>query len=205
MKLKSSFFSTLAAGAVLTITAISAPANAAVVTGSLNIDQLSGVRGISTNQIDFDNTDGFFSVDANSTGTFASLVGNNVTFLQDIGLPFSGEFNFLKVDDGSPLGIIFRVTGLQDPEAKQVGRGQAFSSVLLGKFISGDDATPTSLDNFLIAGTNKSNNTSSILLSIDADANPAAVPTPALLPGLFGMGAAAMRKRRASAEAASEA
>lgn len=191
MKLKALTFGTLAASTVIFASTVISPAEAATVTGTLNFAKDGGVNSITNSKVDFVNTNDFFSVGQTSTGTFAGLKGSGVTILNDITLPFSGAFDFLKVN----AGPTFRVTGFGTNGVQTFNGLSAFGGNVLGNFIFDGDNTPVKPSSFILAFDSSDGDFANI--SIKAD-DAAAVPTPALLPGLVGMGIAALRKRKSA-------
>ena len=190
---------TLAVGAVVASTAVS-PAQAAGIRGTLNFTEVGGplVNSVSATNVDFNNSFGISKVDGSSSGSFASLVGKKITILNDINVAnFPGNLDFLSVDSG-PL---FVLTDLLDAEFRQRdGRG-TFEANVRGFFTDGTSSMPVSSRSFFIAvnTVGGGNNRDNIDFSIET------VPTPALLPGLIGMGVAALRKRKSEELAAEEA
>jgi hypothetical protein len=191
MKLKSLTFGTLAASTVIFASTVVAPAQAATVTGTLRVTESAGVNSITTNAVDFDNTPNFFAVRGNSTGTFAGLGGNGVTILQDLTAPLTSAFDFLQVENGVD-DIFFNITGLA-PFGPQAS-GDLFRYNVFGNFRLGTTNTPVKPSSFVLALDPSLDGSGFTNISISAAAAP--VPTPALLPGLVGMGVAALRKRK---------
>jgi hypothetical protein len=187
MNLKTLTFGTLAASTVIFASTVVSPAQAATVTGTLNIDQTTGVNSVTSSGIDFNNTPNFFSVSSSSTDTFAGFSGSGVT-ISDLPFSFSSPFDFIKV----AAGPTFRITGLSDSvfTSTPSGNVNSFFATVRGNFVFGGDSTPVTDDSFLVS--TRFTNGSFTDISIEA----APVPTPALLPGLVGMGIAALRKRK---------
>jgi hypothetical protein len=191
MNLKTLTFGTLAASTVIFASTVVAPAQAATVTGTLNFAKDGNVANITSSQIDFNNTADFFSVGNTSTGTFAGLQGNGITILNDLTLPFSSAFDFLQVNGGPT----FRITGLsnssfQNPSGSNFS---LFSANVLGNFIDAGDITPGQSNSFIVTAQSDFGKFTNVSINSSV---PAPVPTPALLPGLVGMGIAALRKRK---------
>jgi hypothetical protein len=193
MKLKALTFGTLAASTVLFTSAVVSSAEAATVTGTLNFAKDAGVRSITNSKVDFRNVNNFFSVGETSTGTFAGLRGDGITILNDINLSSSGPFDFLRVDNGGS-GIVFRVTGFGTTTVQVFNGVSTFSGNILGNFILDGDSTPVKSDSFILTARNGGSSSVGVSLRSTAEA----VPTPALLPGLVGMGIGALRKRKSA-------
>lgn len=194
MKLKSLILGAVAAGSMVAVSTVASSAQAASVGGSLFVDQSGsgGVLAVDSNGVDFAQTPNFFKVTDQSTGDFAPFRGSSVvTVLQDLPRTFTSAFNFLKVDDGSVDGILVRVTGLvADPGFT----GNSYFANLTGGFVSGGTFTPIKDESFTFAAKISNPGFSNEFVDIAIGAQ--AVPTPALLPGLVGMGVAALRKRK---------
>lgn len=190
---------TLAVGAVVASSVVS-PAEAASIRGTLNFTEVGGplVNEVSLTTVDFNNTRGIFEVAGSSTGTFSRLVGNAITILSDIDLTtFSGSLPFLSVD-GGPL---FTVTAFTDTDFRIRNGRETFEANVRGFFSDGPNSIPVKPTSFFIAvnTTGGGNTRDNVDFSIET------VPTPALLPGLVGMGVAAFRKRKSEEEETVEA
>ena len=196
MTLTTKKFCALVAGAAMAAT-IAIPAEAATVTGSLEFTGFDVINSISSSGVDFDNSANTFFVSNTSTGTFASLVGNGITIVQDLTIPVNGPFTFFEVSGGPS----FRVDNVDNIMFASSGEQQQLTVNVLGSFISGGDETPANPSSFLITLDNSVGNVAAF--SIESSVRSA--PTPALLPGLLGMGAATLRKRKlAAAKAGTE-
>ncbi|MBD2109826.1 PTPA-CTERM sorting domain-containing protein [Nodosilinea sp. FACHB-13] len=214
MSFKAFISSTAIAGTVITGTmVVSAPAEAATIVGgsTLNLSNTDiiggGVKRVGNN-LDFfsftnpftGNTSGQFTGVSASTGSFTN---SNITSLipplpriQDLVLVASGPnlftisgpiANFITgVNLGSApfSNVNFNLTSF-------VWNSSTGSADLAGIFVSGSDSIAA---RGLFTSQLNSVNPSSYSLSITA------VPTPALLPGIIGMGVAALRRRREEAE-----
>lgn len=202
MRLKALTFGTLAASTVIFASMVISPAEAATVTGTLEFSKFGSVNSITGSGVDLVKTPNFFSVADSSNGTFEGLRGKGITILNDITFPTSpsfSPFDFLKVDNGG-TGITFSVTGfgpnfLQGPNY--------VAGTLLGNFRLDGDITLAKSDSFGFAFLSPTG--SSVAgFSIGSTGMrvvptpPTPVPTPALLPGLVGMGIAALRKRKSA-------
>jgi hypothetical protein len=181
MKLKSLTFGTLAASTVIFASTVVAPAQAATVTGTLNFTKTGGVNSITASKVDFVNTNDFFKVDQTS-GSFVENQG--VTILRDLNLSSFSAGDFLKVENGVD-DIFFNITGFAPISPTVPG---FFHANVFGNFRLGSTNTATKPSSFVLGLT--ANGSKFTTVSI------AAVPTPALLPGLVGMGIAALRKRK---------
>jgi hypothetical protein len=193
MKLRALTYGTLAASTVVFAATVVSPAEAASVTGTLNFAKDSGVNSITNTKVDFVNRNNFFSVGNSSTGTFAGLRGEGVTILRDLTLPFTGAFDFLRVDNGTD-DIVFNITGLGSTSLTSTPDFSTFSANVFGNFVFGGDTTAAKPGSFIVALDSSDARFTNISIKSSADA----VPTPALLPALVGMGIAAVRKRKSA-------
>ncbi|MBE9061245.1 PTPA-CTERM sorting domain-containing protein [cf. Phormidesmis sp. LEGE 11477] len=196
MKRKLLVSSALAVGAVLASASFSA-SEAAIFRGRLAFDQDSAepqgdfIENVSSSGIDF--VGGATSeVDSSSTEDFATLIGNTV-FLNDLVLDGAGNLLggpqvLFSVDSGPS----FTATSVSNVLFSPVGPNDLFAADLRGFFTSGPNNTAVSPSSVVIALNGGGNPVQSDFLNYSFTT----VPTPALLPGLIGMGVAALRRRK---------
>lgn len=191
-------FGTLALGAVAGIAALSAPAHAVSIGSDITF---SWIGDLDATEADFgvipgtgtnDNGFGDFII-SSGAGDFSSLTPTNPSRLFSLGLikdlskiPVSGAgvADFITFDDDK---VGFSLTSLayvnNNPIEGYTGRGLF------------RDGTP----GLVTFSTQFGDTTNSY------SGNLAAVPTPALLPGLIGMGVAALRRRKSDEEGSEKA
>jgi hypothetical protein len=188
MTLKALTFGTLAASTLALASTVVSPAEAATVTGGFDFGKAGGVSAITNSKIDFVNTDNFFTLEQ-GTGTFAGLVNSRISILNDITVPFSGPLDFLRVENGVN-DILFQITRLENIDRDPVAGAPAFSANIFGNFIFEGDSTPARPSSLIFALSPRTGGFTNV--SVEA------VPTPALLPAIVGMGIAAVRKRKSA-------
>ena len=204
------------------VTAIALPASAISVntggTPSAGNGQVSSKSGVTT--LDF-NSDalgtrtGGGTVVIGSTGVNASPPGDTSQYLT-IG-SFS-QPDFATFDLGGDKGYFGLFVGSLDPfNSIEFFRNGVSKLLLNGTQIAGITGTPSSGDQnvgvyYNFFGENNSDvfdkvvlGSTGIAFEVDNIATRTAIPTPALLPGLIGMGVAAWRKRRGESVEQSEA
>ena len=182
----------LAAGALLASASLS-PAQAAGLRGSLSFEGINPgdnlINSIASPAIDFNNDPGLFEVDA-ATGGFTQFSNAGVT-VNDITDAFSSDFELFDIGGGAGVvgGATFTVKQFIDP----VFAGNLFFvSEARGFFTTSEGSTDTA--SFLLTFNSPG------VGADEVDFNLETVPTPALLPGLIGMGVAALRRRKSGDE-----
>ena len=200
----------LASAVAVTAITISLEAPAQAVSLAPGAFQLAGFSSISDTDNPFDSSNGFtldfnnmFIIDQLSQGVFSGLNGTptvNSLFLNPTGTTASGKSSFNAVVDGNAAPTFISGLKLADNTSITV-------DLLSGSF----EGTVTSLTSYDLGGTFNGlvkdlNGQVVASGSFTADFNPnnfslstigvQTVPTPALLPGLIGMGVAAVRKRK---------
>ena len=185
--MKAKFFTSgaLAAAAILASSALS-PAQAAGFRGNLSFDQVSPgrnlVNSISDPVVDFNNNSGIFEVD-NATGDFSQFLGSGV-ILNDINLStFTSGFELFSIAGGPT----FSVRNFKNAE---FGTARNDFEAEVRGFFTGADGRKSEATSFLFSFN------ASGRLNDEVDFNLVSVPTPAMLPGLIGMGVAALRRRK---------
>jgi len=192
-------FGVVAATATVATTALTAmPAQALSLSGTLNF----------TGEVVIDGTSDDFSADfinavvsgVTSSGDFAGASGAGIS---DFSI-FGGELSPDPVDpflSGIVLAsgdiVDFVLTGFEGDTGFFVGApgGAGDIAVLEGFFVNGDTTVAAGSLTTQLASSPTGTTYSSSLTAVE-------IPTPALLPGLVGMGVAALRKRKALAEEA---
>ena len=185
--MKAKFFTSgaLAAAAIL-VSSVLSPAYAAGLRGRLSFEQADPdaisfdlVKSISDPVVDFNNDDDVFEVNA-GLGDFAAFVGSKVT-VNDINLStFSSGFQLFTIAGGPT----FTVREFVDP----VFRTGRFDAEVRGFFTNADGSKSEATSILFSLNSN--------VVGDDVDFNLATVPTPAMLPGLIGMGVSALRRRK---------
>lgn len=167
---------------------VSQPAQAASLTGTLDVTIFGAINNISGTSVDFDNTAKSFAVGANNTGDFASYSGGTIT-LSDLPLA-GGATPFLTLQKTGLTTISFNLFSFNLTDF-EVGEEFVVNNIV-GAFTPGN--TP-SLPTQSQLGAFKFDpliNTTSIAIT--------AIPTPALLPGIIGLGLSVLRQRRSASQ-----
>lgn len=209
MNFQSIGFKVVVATAVLTgVMSVSASARAFSIGDTLQFSSMVGVDydvdGTTPDSLNFGNnvfdpsgvaanSQGVIQVNSSSTGSFASYIGKSGT-IKDLGLnPASPTpvTNFLKI---SP-DLSFDLTSFNYGVVSFPGAFDIFGNGVSGVFknASGQAVAEGLITAQIIDGTTKGLSSYSGTITVT---KPTAVPTPALLPGLIGLGVAALRKRK---------
>ena len=211
MNFKSIGFKAAIATAVVAGSAMSmAPAQAGAISGSVTFGGQNELKSVKGNTIsDFSTivfNDGILKISA-GTGSFSSFVGGTATFLsKTIQTNQTNLNNFItfKTANADPSKIItFNLTAFLDSAYTEIGselnpkkpkpdnNGQ-FQSRVSGFLNPGSKEVDNTNSPFNAFKFNNSGGDLTNVTSITL----ATIPTPALLPGLIGMGVAALRKRK---------
>lgn len=196
---------TIGLKAVLTATvAVStmavAPAQAATV-GSVSfggLGELASVTGSeATNIANIVFNDGVLSINS-GTGDFAGYIGGTATFSdKNFSTSIVNKTSFVTFSKTGLENITFDLAKFIEPKYVEIGNaadtfGQ-FTSRLSGVFNPGNTAVDEQFSAFATFKQNDAGGTNNVANITLATAQ---IPTPALLPGLIGMGIAAWRKRK---------
>ncbi|PZV04137.1 MAG: hypothetical protein DCF32_12730 [Leptolyngbya sp.] len=184
------FGATVATALVAGSTFATSPAEAALLSGDFDVNLNGTVKNISLTKLDFKSTfnDSFTSGQVTGTGDFA---GYSLFKIKDLDLtqfPTTGISSFITFQSTNPA--LAEITlDLLKVDNVAISPGKKFSADIGGLLKrAGNDATPFDVElSFIIAKLSKGESTGS--------ANATAVPTPALLPGLIGLGVAALRRK----------
>lgn len=189
--LSAAIMTTVVANSTLT----SSPAQA--IAGKFTVDLTNRINSVSSTEVDIDNSalslttkSGIFADFTTATFkdlTFSPALTSGTTSTLSYDLP-----SFITLAGGSSGSITFNLTQLLDVSFTDI-TGDAngiFSAKLKGVFQPGSLPNDSGRDFFL---TFKSSANSGVTAEFTA------VPTPALLPGLLAVGAAALRKRKKEA------
>jgi hypothetical protein len=198
MNFKAIGFSAATAVVATGIVLASAPAEAAILADSvLAIEGNARLQLISGNlwRLDFANFGGGVGsagVEVGSTGSFAPLAGTNAQ-VRDLQLTRSGNTWTLA---GTPVPWFLRLTnGVEyDLDTFTLTRtpGPFFTGNFFGTFFDPSDDTSIGGEGLFSSQGREFLSETGTTFS----ANITVVPTPALLPGLLGLGIAALRKRK---------
>lgn len=191
--------SAIAVGAVLSSASFS-PSEAAVFRGRLVFDTREPIVDSISDSGVFFTTDikPEAEVDSTSTGNFLSLEGNTVTLMNLI-LDGSGQLSSPQELFAVDAGPTFTVTSLADVRVQSFGPSDFFGATLRGFFSSGTNSTAVSPSSFAFVVDAGGGQEDLVDFSLTT------VPTPALLPGLIGMGFAALRRRKSEDQKLAEA
>ena len=191
--LKAALAATVVAGSAFAV----APAQAATV-GKVTFGGLGELTSVKGNEftdiakIKF--TDGVLNINS-GTGSFAGFVGGTATFFQkNFTTSLTNTTSFVTFSKVGFSDLTFDLTKFVKPSYVEFGTGNdnfgQFTSRVSGKFNPGGKAIDDVISAFATIKQNNTTNFTDITLSTTP------IPTPALIPGLIGLGFAALRKRK---------
>lgn len=198
MNFKSIGFKAAVATAVVAGSALMTSSAQAATVGSVSFGGLGELTSVKGNEgtdiakVVF--TDGVLNINS-GTGSFAGFVGGTATFFQkSFTTSLTNRSSFVTFRKVGFSDLTFYLDKFVNPSYTEFGGtkddfGQ-FTSRVSGKFNPGGNAIDEVISAFATIRQNSTSNFTDITLSTTP------IPTPALLPGLIGMGIAAIRKRK---------